>query len=245
MVRTALVMSVLLVLVIGAIPASAQGEIWVDRVEENGRLLVPLRGVLESLGAVVNWDGRIREIEVSAAGNRIIMYVNDRDAWINGALYRLDVPPRIIRGTTYVPLRFVGEATGADVNYIGSYVDITDPFGSHVRVHLVGGRQGGGGRQTGGGGGGYIASWTSQRYVTDADLRGRGNWQLTLMRNEIYARHGRPFDNPNIRSYFLNQSWYRPNSAYRESWLSKLESSNSATILSYQKRVYGTPATRP
>ena len=39
----------------------------------------------------------------------------------------------------------------------------------------------------------------SQRRVTNADLSGYSNWQLTLMRNEIYARHGRQFDNSHIR----------------------------------------------
>lgn len=243
MVRAMLTLSILLALVGTALPACAQGELWVDRVEEGGRLLVPLRGVLESFGAVVNWDGRLQEIEISCSGNRILMYVNDYDAYINGTLYRLDVPPRVIRGSTHVPLRFVGEATGGTVDYRGSYVDITDPSGYLVRVHLAGGRQSGGGGTTGGGG--YIASWTSQRSVHDADLRGYSNWQLTLMRNEIYARHGRPFDNPTIRAHFMSQGWYSPNSNYRESWLTRLESNNAAAIASYQKRVYGTPATRP
>ena len=70
----------------------------------------------------------------------------------------------MIRGSTHVPLRFVGEATGGTVDYRGSYVDITDPSGYLVRVHLAGGRQSGGGGTTGGGG--YIASWT----VEDAEV---------------------------------------------------------------------------
>ena len=27
--------------------------------------------------------------------------------------------------------------------------------------------------------------------------------------NEIYARHGRKFDTPEIRAYFENQKWYK------------------------------------
>jgi len=219
--------------------ACAQGEIWVDRVEVGGRVLVPIRVVSENFGCTVNWDGAARQVTIAGA-NQVVMYVNNSTAYINGNGVYLDVPPRLIRSSVYVPLRFVGEALGAAVDYFGSYIDITAPGGALLRVHLA--TQGGGG---GGGGGNYIAAWTSRRPVYDNDLRGYGNWMLTLMRNEIYARHGRPFDNPNIRSYFLNQNWYRPNGAFRESWLSGLESQNAAKIRNYQERVYGTPATGP
>jgi hypothetical protein len=43
----------------------------------------------------------------------------------------------------------------------------------------------------------------------------------------------------------MSQGWYSPNSNYRESWLTRLESNNATAIANYQKRVYGTPATRP
>jgi len=33
---------------------------------------------------------------------------------------------------------------------------------------------------------------------------------LSEMRNEIYARHGREFSDPNIQAYFAQQSWYKP-----------------------------------
>jgi len=32
-------------------------EVWINRVEENGRMLVPLRGVFEAAGAAVEWYG--------------------------------------------------------------------------------------------------------------------------------------------------------------------------------------------
>ncbi len=230
-----------LVLLSLACMVSAQGEIWVDRIEERGRVLVPLRGVFEAFSASVNWDGQLREIEILCSGNQIVMYVNDHDAYINRNRYYMDVPPRIVRSKTYVPLRFVGEALGGTVDYLGSYVDITGPTGYLLRVHLQ--RQGGGGPPPGGGG--YIATWTSNKRVTDNDLRGYGNWQLTLMRNEIYARKGRPFNNRDVRSYFLRQSWYRPDNNFTEGRLTRLENDNATYIRNYQTRVYGSAATRP
>lgn len=229
-----------LLLMLPVADAMAQGEMWVQRVESQGRLLVPIRGIFEAFGAGVDWDASLRMVEIISGGNTIIMHVGDRNAFINGTHYLIDVPPRLVGGRVHVPLRFVSEAMGASVDYIGSYVDITAPNGYLVRVHLTGGSQSGAS-----GGGGYIAPWTSSRRVTDGDLRGYSNWQLTLMRNEIYARHGRPFDNANVRAHFARQGWYRPRSGFSESWLSSLEQSNAAAIRNYQTRVYGAPATRP
>ena len=221
--------------------ALAQGELWVDRVEERGRLLVPIRGIFESFGATVNWDGQMREISIASDNIQVVMYVNDHAALINGTRYLMDVPPRVIRGRTHVPLRFAGEALGGTVEYHGSYVDMTEnSTGYLLRVHLQ--RRGGGGPPPGGG---YIATWTSSRRVTDNDLRGYGNWQLTLMRNEMYARKGRPFNNNNIRSYFSRQPWYSPDGTFTEGRLTGLENDNAAYIRNYQVRVYGAPATGP
>lgn len=223
---------------------SLAADIYVPRVEENGRLLVPLRGIFEHFGAEVGWDQYVREITVTGGTYSILMYVNDYTAQINGRNYSMSVPPRVYGSRTYVPLRFVGEAMGVGVEYRGSYVDIID--GADVlRVHLEGSQGGPSGGRQNGGGSGYLLSGSNTRSLNSGDLSGRSNWQLTLMRNEIYARHGRPFNNSYIRSYFKSQSWYRANSNFRESWLSKLEQNNAAYIASYQKNVFGTAATKP
>ncbi len=233
---------VVVVLLVSSVVASAE-EISVQRVEESGRLLVPLRGIFEYFGATVEWDGTRKAVEIDRAGDHITMFVNDYDAYINGETVYLDVPPRIIHSRTHVPLRFVGEALGATVDYLGDHVDIYPPGSGMLRVHLSSSSRGTGQRQ----GGSYIASWTATRAVTDAALAGYTNWQLTLMRNEIYARHGRPFNNKYVRNYFLSQSWYSPNSNYRDSWLSGLERENAEYIRDYQTAVFivNGPATHP
>ncbi len=40
------------------------------------------------------------------------------------------------------------------------------------------------------------------RLVTDADLAGKSPWELRIMRNEIYARHGRGFNSTDLQEYF-------------------------------------------
>jgi hypothetical protein len=76
------------------------------------------------------------------------------------------------------------------------------------------------------------------RLLTTSDLRGKTKWQLEVMRNEIYARHGRKFVRPDLREYFLNQSWYRPlyeSDEFKPSWLSNIEHLNVAQILRAEK----------
>jgi serine/threonine protein kinase, bacterial len=82
-------------------------------------------------------------------------------------------------------------------------------------------------------------SWLSQRLVTDADLAGKDGFELDIMRNSIFARHGRKFDTPGIQDYFNQQSWYRPTyspRAFPIRLMSQLEQRNADYINKYQDR---------
>lgn len=93
-------------------------------------------------------------------------------------------------------------------------------------------------RTTSGGGGsssGQILPFSSSRRVEYGDLAGMTDRQLELARNEIYARHGRPFKRADLRSYFRSKSWYSEDSSFTESRLSSLEKRNAQTILNFEK----------
>lgn len=55
----------------------------------------------------------------------IILYIGKTKAEINGMPVILDVSPRIMNGRTMVPLRFVGEAMGAKIEWEGTEQKIT------------------------------------------------------------------------------------------------------------------------
>jgi len=74
------------------------------------------------------------------------------------------------------------------------------------------------------------------RYLTTSDLRGLSAWQLNIARNEIYARHGRPFDSGEYKNYFTKQWWYDENSDYQDWWVSEMEQANAALIKDYQNK---------
>ena len=52
--------------------------------------------------------------------------------------------------------------------------------------------------------------WLSHRYATMSDIAGKTSAELRIMRNSIYARHGRYFKDQTLRDYFNAQSWYKP-----------------------------------
>jgi len=46
------------------------------------------------------------------------------------------------------------------------------------------------------------------RYITYVELESLSLWQLTVARNEIFARHGRIFVREDLRIHFESTSWY-------------------------------------
>ena len=74
----------------------------------------------------------------------------------------------------------------------------------------------------------------STRYLTNADLRNKSRWQLKIMRNEIYARHGYIFQTQEMKNYFNNQSWYNPVYYDVTHMLTSLEKSNIAYIKKFE-----------
>ena len=88
----------------------------VQPVMESNRVLVPLRAIFEALDSDISWDNETQT--VIASGNKVIVLQIDSDiAFVNGEKKQLDVPARLVNGRSMVPLRFVGEAVGADVHW--------------------------------------------------------------------------------------------------------------------------------
>lgn len=87
---------------------------------KNGNTLVPLRKTFEALGADVNWDPNSKTITSVKDNNVIALVVGYNKAYKNGNTVDISIAPSIINGRTYVPLRFVAESFGANVNWDGN-----------------------------------------------------------------------------------------------------------------------------
>lgn len=57
---------------------------------------------------------------------------------------------------------------------------------------------------------GQIMPYSSTARLSLADIKGFTNDQLCIAKNEIWARHGRKFDNNWLQNHFNQQSWYTP-----------------------------------
>ncbi len=80
-----------------------------------GRVLVPLRGIFEALQAEIKWEAATKTITATKGTTVVMLAVGSKAVSINGEIPPLDVPAQLIGGSTYVPLRFVGQALGCKV----------------------------------------------------------------------------------------------------------------------------------
>ncbi len=94
--------------------------------ESAGRTFVPLRFVSEALGAQVDWCSESRQVFIDDWETRVTLNVGAKRARINDAWVALDAPAEIVSpGRVFVPLRFVGEALGAEVHWDSTTKAIT------------------------------------------------------------------------------------------------------------------------
>jgi hypothetical protein len=87
----------------------------VEPMMMNSRVMVPLRGVFEHMGANVDWNGTMREVTVTDGGDVVKLRVGSSTANVNGQLVTLDAPAVMVRNRVMVPLRFISESFGHDV----------------------------------------------------------------------------------------------------------------------------------
>jgi len=83
----------------------------------NGRTMVPMRKIFETLGADVSWDGEARKVTAVRDGVTVELAIGKDTALINGEAMKLDAPAMIRDGRSFVPLRFVAEALNCDVSW--------------------------------------------------------------------------------------------------------------------------------
>jgi len=87
-------------------------------VEQNGRVLVAMRDIFEAMSASLEWDAASRTVRATHGSTAIVLTIGSTTAHVDERTVALDVPAQIIGAYTYVPLRFIAEATGAQVQWI-------------------------------------------------------------------------------------------------------------------------------
>jgi hypothetical protein len=103
--------------------------------------MVPVRGVFEHMGADVTWDSSSQTVNAQHGDDVISLPINSYTATLNGRTVNLDSPARMSSGRVMVPLRFLSESMGADVEWVSATrtveitsIAVTPPIeGSNVK----------------------------------------------------------------------------------------------------------------
>ncbi|WP_326490955.1 copper amine oxidase N-terminal domain-containing protein [Brevibacillus brevis] len=82
-----------------------------------GRTLVPIRPIAESLGFEVKWNEQTRTVTINKGKDNIRLVVTQKIANKNGQTINLDVPAQIVNKRTVVPVRFIAEALSYKVEW--------------------------------------------------------------------------------------------------------------------------------
>ena len=97
-------------------------------ISENGDTLIPVRGVLEAMGAQVTWNGEERSVMVKAKDNivRLLLkldnpvmtkYTLTSVTTVDSEEKNLTTPPTLMNERTMIPLRVISENLDATVDW--------------------------------------------------------------------------------------------------------------------------------
>ncbi len=99
-------------------------------ITSNNVTMVPLRVISNGLGASVDWQQATETVIITGNGTQLMMSRGDRSALVNGSPVALDSAVQTRNGRVMVPLRFIGETLGLQVDWNASTRWITLQSGS-------------------------------------------------------------------------------------------------------------------
>jgi len=83
----------------------------------NGRTMVPMRTIFEALGAQVNWHAASQTATGTRDDTEISLTIGSSSAIVNERTVTIDQPSVVINGRTLVPVRFIAESFGVNVDW--------------------------------------------------------------------------------------------------------------------------------
>ena len=84
-----------------------------------------------------------------------------------------------------------------------------------------------------------------KKTIAESMLQGLSLHELRLLRNEVYARHGRMFHADWLQQYFFTQPWYTPDENFKDEELSGSDKLNVETIVRYENKIHQGLSTTP
>ncbi|UKS27814.1 stalk domain-containing protein [Paenibacillus sp. HWE-109] len=84
-------------------------------VLKEGSTMVEFRPIFEKLGLDIEWNDSKQSVTGTSQGKSLSLILGEEEAKVNGSTNLLPTAPFLNQGYTFVPLRFIGEATGRKV----------------------------------------------------------------------------------------------------------------------------------
>lgn len=85
---------------------------------ENGRTMMPVRGLAETIGADVSYDDSKKTVTVESSEAAVLMTIGLDEMEVNGEKVQLLSAPKIVNDRTMLPVRDVAEALDCEVEWI-------------------------------------------------------------------------------------------------------------------------------
>lgn len=88
----------------------------------------------------------------------------------------------------------------------------------------------------------YILPYSDKEILTEEELKGLSQYEIWIAKNEIYARHGRIFDDSQLREYFNSKSWYSGTimpEDFNERYFNEIEKENIKILSEYETTAEG------
>jgi hypothetical protein len=86
-------------------------------INDAGRTMVPVRFIAEAMGLAVQWNPEKRQVVITGEETEVILTIDSCIAMVDGTPVKMDSKAIIVDGRTFVPLRFVAEAFGFEVQW--------------------------------------------------------------------------------------------------------------------------------
>ena len=74
-------------------------------VKQDGHLLVPTKQIAEAFKAKIAYNKQTKQLTGKRGDHSFVMTVGSKTAKIAGKTVKLPVPPKIVKGTAFVPLK--------------------------------------------------------------------------------------------------------------------------------------------
>ena len=122
-------------IIINEVPSPLDSEPFIDKT--SGRTMVPIRAISEAIGAEVKFDPKDQSITISLKPIILVLWIGKPKALIDGVEVPIDpqkpLSPMIVKGRTFLPIRFVAESFDFKVDWDPKTQGITLTYPNPVR----------------------------------------------------------------------------------------------------------------